>query len=46
MAKLQKKELINSIDKEVDWLQTGFSPGKVNLSLYISVGIKKHAVAL
>jgi hypothetical protein len=32
--------------REVDWLQIGFSPRKANLSLYISVGIKEHAVAL
>jgi hypothetical protein len=32
--------------REVDWLRIGFSPRKANLSLYISVGIKKHAEAL
>lgn len=32
--------------REVDWLRIGFSPRKANLSLYISVGIKEHAVAL
>jgi len=32
--------------REVDWLRIGFSPRKANLSLYISVGIKKHAAAL
>ena len=32
--------------KEVDWLQIGFSPRKANLSLYISMDIKEHAVAL
>jgi Domain of unknown function (DU1801) len=32
--------------REVDWLQIGFAPRKANLSLYISVGIKEHAVAL
>ena len=32
--------------REVDWLRIGFSPRKANLSLYITGGIKKHAVAL
>ena len=32
--------------REVDWLKIGFSPRKANLSLYVSVGIKEHAVAL
>lgn len=32
--------------REVDWLKIGFSPRKANLSLYISVGIAQHAVAL
>jgi hypothetical protein len=32
--------------REVDWLRIGFAPRKANLSLYISVGMKKHAAAL
>jgi hypothetical protein len=32
--------------REVDWLRIGFSPRKANLSLYLTGGIKKHAVAL
>jgi hypothetical protein len=32
--------------REVDWLRMGFAPRKANLSLYISGGIKEHAVAL
>lgn len=32
--------------REVDWLRIGFSPRKANLSLYISLGIKEHSVAL
>jgi len=32
--------------REVDWLRIGFAPGKANLSLYISVGMKEHAAAL
>jgi hypothetical protein len=32
--------------REVDWLRIGFSPRKANLSLYIGVGAKEHAVAL
>ena len=32
--------------REVDWLLIGFAPRKANLSLYLSVGIKAHAVAL
>ncbi len=31
---------------EVDWLRNGFSPRKANLSLYLSINIKKHAAAL
>jgi hypothetical protein len=32
--------------REVDWLRIGFSPRKANLSLYLSINIKKHAAAL
>jgi hypothetical protein len=32
--------------REVDWLRIGFAPRKTNLSIYISVGIKEHAIAL
>lgn len=32
--------------REVDWLIIGFSPRKANLSLYLSMDIKKHAANL
>ena len=32
--------------REVDWLLIGFSPRKANLSLYLTMDIKKHAAAL
>jgi len=32
--------------REVDWLMIGFSPRKANLSLYLTVNLKTHAVAL
>lgn len=32
--------------REVDWIRIGFSPRKANLSLYLSVDIKKHTAAL
>jgi hypothetical protein len=32
--------------REVDWLLIGFSPRKANLSLYLSIDIKKHAATL
>lgn len=32
--------------REVEWLRMGFSPRKANLSLYLSISIKEHAVAL
>lgn len=32
--------------REVDWLRIGFSPRKANLSLYLSMDIKKHETAL
>ncbi|MEO6167344.1 MAG: DUF1801 domain-containing protein [Chitinophagales bacterium] len=32
--------------REVDWLRIGFSPRKANLSLYLSIDIKKHAATL
>jgi len=32
--------------REVDWLLIGFSPRKANLSLYLTMDIKAHAVAL
>ena len=32
--------------REVDWLRIGFSPRKANLSLFLSMDIKKHAAEL
>lgn len=32
--------------REVDWVRIGFSPRKANMTLYIGVGVKEHAVAL
>jgi hypothetical protein len=32
--------------REVDWFRIGFSPRKANLSLYLSLDIKKHAEVL
>ena len=32
--------------REVDWLRIGFSPRKANLSLYLTMDIRKHAAAL
>lgn len=32
--------------REVDWLLIGFSPRKANLSLYLTMDIKKHVAAL
>ena len=32
--------------REVDWLLIGFSPRKANLSLYLTMDIKKHADTL
>lgn len=32
--------------REVDWLKIGFSPRKANLSLYLTMDIKKHAETL
>lgn len=32
--------------REVDWLLIGFSPRKANISLYLTMDIKKHAEAL
>jgi len=32
--------------REVDWLTIGFSPRKANLSLYLTMDIKKHTLAL
>ncbi len=32
--------------REVDWLLIGFSPRKANLSLHLTMDIKKHAAAL
>jgi hypothetical protein len=32
--------------REVEWLLIGFSPRKANLSLYLSMDIKKHAAYL
>lgn len=32
--------------REVDWLRIGFSPRKANLSLYLTMDIKKHGDAL
>src|SRR4026207_1729099 len=32
--------------REVDWLRIGFAPRKANLSLYLTISIKEHAIAL
>ncbi len=32
--------------REVDWLRIGFSPRKANISLYLTMDIKKHADTL
>lgn len=32
--------------REVDWIKIGFSPRKANLSLYLTMDIKKHGDAL
>lgn len=32
--------------REVDWLLIGFSPRKANISLYLTMDIKKHVAAL
>jgi hypothetical protein len=32
--------------REVDWLLIGFSPRKANLSLYLTMDIKKHVATL
>jgi len=32
--------------REVDWLLIGFSPGKANLSLYLTINIKDHEAML
>jgi hypothetical protein len=32
--------------REVDWLKIGFAPRKANLSLYLTIDVKKHADAL
>ena len=32
--------------REVDWFKIGFSPRKANISLYISMNIKKHSAEL
>ena len=32
--------------REVDWFKMGFSPRKANLSLHLTIDIKKHAGAL
>lgn len=32
--------------REVEWLKMGFAPRKANLSLYISININEHALAL
>jgi hypothetical protein len=32
--------------REVDWLLIGFAPRKANLSLYLTMDIKKHAAVL
>ncbi len=32
--------------REVDWLRIGFSPRKANLSIYLTMDIKKHADVL
>ena len=32
--------------REVDWLHIGFSPRKANISLYLTMDVKKHGDAL
>jgi len=32
--------------REVDWLRIGFSPRKANISLYLTMDVKKHGEAL
>ena len=32
--------------REVDWLRIGFSPRKANISLYLTMDVKKHGDAL
>jgi len=32
--------------REVDWLRIGFSPRKANLSLHLSINVKKQSTAL
>jgi hypothetical protein len=32
--------------REVDWFKMGFAPRKANLSLHLTIDIKKHADAL
>src|SRR5258706_13513379 len=41
-----KRYKSSATGREVDWLVIGFSPRKANLSLYLSIDIKKHAAAL
>jgi Domain of unknown function (DU1801) len=41
-----KRYKSSTTGREVDWLRIGFAPRKTNLSIYISVGIKEHAIAL
>lgn len=42
----QKRYKSPATGREVDWLRIGFSPRKANLSLHMTVDIKKHADAL
>lgn len=42
----QKRYKSPATGREVDWLRIGFSPRKANLSLHMTVDIKKHAAAL
>ena len=42
----QKRYKSPATGREVDWFRIGFSPRKANLSLHISVDIKKHSAAL
>ncbi len=41
-----KRYKSSATGREVDWLLIGLSPRKANLSLYLTLDIKQHAVAL
>ena len=39
----QRKYKSPATGREVDWIRIGFAPRKANLSLYLSVDIKKYS---